>query len=171
MMNKFYFNLYSKRKKIGISLALIIFIISIGFYMIKNRTQSINSNDAINSVSAKNNGEINNIITTNDPTCSDEDGLTHAEIESEYFIKPLMKYPEEVNFKGDRRGHKTDENSYLVFEKFTAKNAIGVKTEYVYKIDMHYNGGDWTDNNNWEYNTAIIEDTSTGEQHTYYGGK
>jgi hypothetical protein len=91
-----------------------------------------------------------------------------AAIESEYFVKDKMKYPEEVEFDGDKRGHETSKNNFNVFQKFTAKNSFGVKSGYVYKICMVYKGtGDWTDLDNWSYSSLTIEDTSTGKQSVY----
>lgn len=93
--------------------------------------------------------------------------FTRAAIISEEFVSPRMKYPAEVKFDGDRRGSETSANEYDVFQKFTAKNAFGVKSSYVYKIHMIYKSGDWTDINSWTYNLLVIEDVSTGEQHKY----
>ena len=93
--------------------------------------------------------------------------FTRAAIISENFVSPRMKYPAEVEFEGDRRGSETSQNEYDVFQKFTAKNAFGVKSSYVYKIHMIYKSGDWTDVNSWTYDSLVIEEISTGEQHKY----
>ena len=37
-----------------------------------------------------------------------------------------MKYPDEVDFKSDYRGEKLSENKFKVYQKFTAKNGLGV---------------------------------------------
>ena len=86
---------------------------------------------------------------------------------SEEFVSSRMKYPAEVEFDGDRRGAETSSNEYNVFQKFTAKNAFGVKSSYVYKIHMIYKTGDWADINNWTYDELTIEDISTGKQNVY----
>lgn len=93
--------------------------------------------------------------------------FTRAAIMSEDYVKVRMKYPAEVEFEGDRRGSENGTNEYDVFQKFTAKNAFGVKSSYVYKIHMIYKGGDWSDINNWTYDLLTIEDISTGEQSKY----
>lgn len=93
--------------------------------------------------------------------------FARAAIISEDFVSPRMKYPAEVEFEGDRRGSETSPNEYDVYQKFTAKNAFGVKSSYVYKIHMVYKSGDWTDVNSWTYDSLIIEEISTGEQHKY----
>ncbi len=93
--------------------------------------------------------------------------FTRAAIMSEEFVSSRMKYPAEVEFDGDRRGAETSSNEYNVFQKFTAKNAFGVKSSYVYKIHMIYKTGDWADINNWTYDELTIEDISTGKQNVY----
>ena len=102
-------------------------------------------------------------------TCDDSNkaSFTRAAIISEDFVTPRMRFPAEVEFDGDRRGSETSTNEYDVFQKFTAKNAFGVKVSYVYKIHMIYKSGDWADINNWTYNALIIEDISTGQQFRY----
>lgn len=103
------------------------------------------------------------VMAQNKPT------FTRAAIMSEEFVKPKMKYPEEVKFSGDRRGSEKAMNEYEVFQKFTAKNSFGVKSGYVYKIRMIYRGGDWTEKSSWKYQFLIIEDESTGKQTKYSG--
>lgn len=91
-----------------------------------------------------------------------------AAIMSEDFVAPRMRYPAEVEFDGDRRGSEKSNNEYIVYQKFTAKNAFGVKDSYVYKIHMIYKSGDWTDINSWTYDLLTIENVSTGKQYKYY---
>lgn len=98
---------------------------------------------------------------------SNKPSFTRAAIISEEFVTTRMKFPSEVDFNGDRRGSETSKNEYDVLQKFTAKNAFGVKVSYVYKIHMIYKSGDWADKNNWTYNSLIIEDVSSGQQFRY----
>lgn len=98
---------------------------------------------------------------------SNKSSFTRAAIISEEFVSPRMKFPAEVEYDGDYRGSETSTNEYDVFQKFTAKNSFGVKSSYIYKIHMIYKSGDWSDKNNWTYNSLIIEDVSSGEQFRY----
>ena len=94
--------------------------------------------------------------------------VVRAGIISEHFVKYKMKYPDEVDFKSDYRGEQLSENKFKVYQKFTAKNGFGVKSSYVYRAIMIYQGnGEWTDKNNWICDDLIIENEATGEQHRY----
>lgn len=65
----------------------------------------------------------------------------------------------------DIRGEETFvENRFKVFQKFSADGQ-----DYVYKIFIQYNGGDWSDKNNWSYGTLTIENVLTGEQKIFTG--
>lgn len=94
--------------------------------------------------------------------------FTRAAIMSEDFVAARMRFPAEVEYDGDRRGSETGTNEYIVYQKFTSKNAYGVKVSYIYKIHMIYKFGDWTDINSWTYDSLIIEDIATGQQYKYY---
>lgn len=95
--------------------------------------------------------------------------FSQASIASEDFVKQKLSYPEEAEFQEDRRGEETAKNEFMVYQQFTAKNAFGVKTLYTYKVKMKFKGGEWTDNNNWEYADLVIENTTTHEQQSYEG--
>lgn len=103
--------------------------------------------------------------------CSCDDSnkatFTRAAVISEGYVTQRLRFPEEVDFNGDYRGSETSKNEFDVYQKFTAKNAFGVKVSYVYKIHMIYKSGDWSDINNWTYDNLVIEDVSTGEQFRY----
>lgn len=101
-------------------------------------------------------------------SCEDKGAtLTRAGIASEDFVKARLKYPAEAEFEGDIRGESVSDSTFLVYQKFNAKNAFGVKSSYVYKVKMVYLGGDWTDRNNWTYSNMIIEDIATGEKSAF----
>ena len=102
--------------------------------------------------------------------CDDlkQPSFTKAAIKSESFVSVRMKYPAEVEFDGDYRGCETGPNEYNVLQKFTAKNAFGVKSSYIYKINMLFKGGEWTEQSSWTYDKLIIEDLQTGEQYKFY---
>lgn len=95
--------------------------------------------------------------------------LTRAGIISEEIVKNKMRYPAEVEFDGEYRGKEVAANEFEVYQKFTAKNAFGVRSSYVYKIHMVYISGEWEDAKNWTYIDLTIENTATNERSVYYG--
>lgn len=94
---------------------------------------------------------------------------TKATIISEDFVKKHVNYPLTVKFGRDVVWKPSQYNKQraTLLRKFTAKNDFGVPSEYVYKIDLIYNGGDWTELGNWTCYKLILEDTATGEQTIY----
>ena len=110
-----------------------------------------------------------NSYSENSTSSSSNVTVREAGIICEDFVRPLMKYPKEVEFEDNAKGELVKDNLFKVLQKFTAKNAFGVKSEYVYKIFIAYTGGDWTEKNNWVYQQIIIENVSTGEQNIYNG--
>lgn len=102
-------------------------------------------------------------------SCEDEGAtLTRAGIASEDFVKARLKFPAEAEFERDIRGKEISDTTFIVYQKFNAKNAFGVKSSYVYKAKMVFLGGDWTDCENWTYNQLVIENVSTGEKSIFY---
>lgn len=95
--------------------------------------------------------------------------VTRAGIMSEDIVRGKMKFPDEVEFDNDYRGKEVSDKEFEVYQKFTAKNAFGVKSSYVYKIQMVYIGGEWADSKNWSYDKLMIENIGTGQQNVYYG--
>jgi len=83
---------------------------------------------------------------------------------SEDFVKSKLKFPLEGKIRTSNHVHEVENGQAIVINKFTAKNAFGVKSEYVYKIWMSFKGGEWEDIKNWSYSKLIIENTATGEQ-------
>jgi hypothetical protein len=86
---------------------------------------------------------------------------------SEDFVKSKLKFPLESEFKTSAHIHEVEGNQAIVINKFTTKNAFGVTSEYVYKIWMTFNGGDWENVENWSYSKLIIENTATGEKQVF----
>lgn len=64
----------------------------------------------------------------------------------------------------DVRGEELSTNYFKVMQKFTRK-ADG--EQYIYRIYIKYNGGEWEDRNNWTVNGLTIENTMTGRQYHY----
>lgn len=95
--------------------------------------------------------------------------VTRAGIMSEDIVRGKMKFPDEVEFDNDYRGKEVSDKEFEVYQKFTAKNAFGVKSSYVYKIQMVYISGEWADSKNWSYDKLTIENVSTGQKSVYYG--
>lgn len=95
--------------------------------------------------------------------------VTRAGIMSEDIVRGKMKFPDEVEFDNDYRGKEISDKEFEVYQKFTAKNAFGVKSSYVYKIQMVYISGEWADSKNWSYGKLMIENIGTGQKSVYYG--
>ena len=89
---------------------------------------------------------------------------TKCAIISEEFVKSKLNYPLESKFRTSTHVHEVESDQAIILNKFTTKNAFGVTSEYVYKIWMNFNGGEWEDINNWSYSKLIIENTATGEK-------
>lgn len=100
---------------------------------------------------------------------SSVDIKSRASIISEDFVKERLNYPATADFGWDTvwTPDYLDENRGTLLKKFTAKNAFGVPIEYVYKIDIRYLGGEWTDTSNWTYDYLIIEEVQSRKQHYY----
>ena len=97
--------------------------------------------------------------------CTNEPTLKTAAIMAQDHVKQKMSYPEEVDFKDmDIRGSGDAKNGFIVYEKFIAPNAFGVKKEFIFKCNMKYLGGDIYELSSWECSNLIIEDTHTGQQ-------
>lgn len=83
---------------------------------------------------------------------------------SEDFVKSKLKFPLESEIRTSAHVHEVEGNQAIIINKFTTKNAFGVTSEYVYKIWMNFNGGEWEDVENWSYSKLIIENAATGEK-------
>lgn len=70
---------------------------------------------------------------------------------SEDFIKADLNYPEEADFPF-LDCHETDnsDGTYTVLRKISAKNAFGMEKQYIYKVELKFNGGITSDSDNWE---------------------
>lgn len=85
-------------------------------------------------------------------------------ITAQDFVKSKLKYPKEARFDRSVVHETNGVGSSILLGKVMAKNAIGIQTEYVYKIWLSHNGKDWTDSRNWSMTRLILEDSSTNEQ-------
>ena len=95
--------------------------------------------------------------------------LTQASIIAQEFVKD--NFASDCDFEDlDIRGEAIEATPgrFKVLQKFTSKK-FGSEQEYVYKIFIHYYGGEWEDKNSWDYGQLTIENTSTGEQYVYNG--
>ncbi|MGN1354470.1 MAG: hypothetical protein ACI4V2_06120 [Alloprevotella sp.] len=98
-------------------------------------------------------------------SCDDsEPTLNTACIMARDYVKKMITFPEEAEFESDIRGRGDAVNGFIVYEKFTAPNAFGVRKTYVYKCNMKYLGGDKYENSSWKCSDLIIEDVQTGQQ-------
>lgn len=121
-------------------------------------------------VAAVGSGEDGSNSSTSDTSYSDsssgpssEVNLRRASIIAHDFVKDKMG---DCSFDDlDYRGEETSvPNRFKVLQKF-----IHNGEQYVYKIYIQYNGGDWEDRNNWSFGELTIENTMTGKQLRYNG--
>lgn len=92
---------------------------------------------------------------------------TKCYIAAQDFVKAKFKYSKEVKFVGNFFHETNGYGNAIVLGKVIAKNAFGVRSEYVYKIWLNHNGLDWTDKKNWTMTKLIIEDSATGKQQVF----
>ena len=94
---------------------------------------------------------------------SDEIDLRKASVIAQDFVEERMG---ECDFDDlDYRGEKSSTpNRFLVFQKFTHDGK-----QYVYRINIQYNGGEWEDKKNWSYGELMVENTMTGSQLSFNG--
>lgn len=93
------------------------------------------------------------------PDVSDASDRNTSRVVAEHFIKQRLNYPAEAKFEGSTTKHEyLGGNRCTVLGKFETKNAFGVRSEYVYKIWLKYNGGEWSDFSNWENEKLKIEE-------------
>ena len=80
-------------------------------------------------------------------SCDDKPNLC---IVSEDFIKQDLQNPLTAEFSSlDCTSEINADGSYTVLRKVIAQNSAGVKKEYVYKLMLKQNGGEWTEKANW----------------------
>jgi hypothetical protein len=89
-------------------------------------------------------------------SCDDQ---PNACIASEDFIKQDLQNPATAEFSIlDCTSEINSDGSYTVLRKVTAQNSFGVKKEYVYKLMLKHNGGDWTEKSNWTLLDMLSEE-------------
>ena len=67
------------------------------------------------------------------------------------FIKDQLKYPDEAKISQFNCIQETNEDgTFTVLNKVIAKNGFGVKTEYIFKLNLFFLGGEWTEKKNWK---------------------
>ena len=83
-------------------------------------------------------------------SCSNE---TNAWVMSEDFILEQLSYGDEAEFSSfDCSTTNEPDGSYTVLRKVEVKNGFGVKSEYVFKLNMSFIGGNSVDIKNWKLN-------------------
>lgn len=94
---------------------------------------------------------------------SDDEWYRKASIIAQDFVQEKMGKCdfESLNYVGETT---MVENRYKILQKFTHNGE-----QYVYKIYIQYNGGEWSNRNNWSYGELTIENSSTGKQLRYDG--
>ena len=91
---------------------------------------------------------------------------SEASVMSEYIIKDLMKFPDDVNFVKDSKNVVEEGNGiFKITGRLKANNTFGQAIPYTYNIRIQYNGGEWESKSNWAiiggnlYNEATQEFT------------
>ena len=94
---------------------------------------------------------------------SEDEQYRKASIIAQDFVEEKMGSCnfESLNYVGEKT---LVENRYKILQKFTKGGE-----QYVYRIYIQYNGGEWTDRKNWCYGELTIENTKTGQQYRYNG--
>ena len=70
---------------------------------------------------------------------------------SEDFIKKDLRYPDTAVFSAfDCSTENNSDGSYTILRKVSAQNAFGVQSSFVYKLQLRFKGGDWTETSNWD---------------------
>lgn len=82
----------------------------------------------------------NNIITSS----------SKCQITAQNFVKNNLKNPRSADFYGGIVHEVLGSNKVKVIGKFSATNSFGGEIENHYRIIMKFNGGEWTDDFNWE---------------------
>lgn len=76
---------------------------------------------------------------------------TEAYVIAKEFVKTRLKYPEEADFPFTPTSSKhVGSGAYNVLGEVTAKNAFGVKSRYVWRALIKFNGGDDLNPKDWE---------------------
>lgn len=69
---------------------------------------------------------------------------TEASVISEYFLKSLMKYPDDVEIDKSSKKVLSETNSvFKITGHLKAKNTFGQAIPYIYNIRIRFKGGDW----------------------------
>jgi hypothetical protein len=83
----------------------------------------------------------------------------NACIISEDFIKKDLYNPSTADFSSfDCSTEYNSDGTYTILRKVGAKNSLGVEREYIYKLKLNFNGGEWVDMNNWTLLTIQSEE-------------
>ena len=76
---------------------------------------------------------------------------------AERFVKDETVNRLETEFHGRTIHEKIDWDTAKLLGRFSTKNDFGVKKEYVYSIQIKFNGGKWEDMKNWRKVNLEIE--------------
>lgn len=71
---------------------------------------------------------------------------SEASVISEYFLKELVKYPDDIEFiKESRNVIEEEDKIFKVTGRMKANNSFGQAVPHTYNIRIKYNGGDWSE--------------------------
>jgi hypothetical protein len=81
---------------------------------------------------------------------SDDDFSYRAFVISKSFIKENLKNPSTADFPfSDYRYNRVSTDQIIIMSYVDAQNSFGAKIRNNYKIELNFNGGEWTDESNW----------------------
>lgn len=125
---------------------LIFLIIVIGvlvlFYLLKNNSgnNQINQIENVESDFNSKYEQISEVINSS----------TKCQVIAESFVKQSLKNPRSADFYGGTVHEPLSSNTVKLIGKFSATNTYGGTIENLYRIKLKFNGGEWTEEANWE---------------------
>lgn len=90
-------------------------------------------------------------------SCGGSNPCNGAKSVAEEAVNKKLKYPDEANFEKLSKDCSKEGDTYVVMGLVTAKNAFGVRTKYVYKVEMTFIGDDYFMYHNWNIKRVRLE--------------
>jgi hypothetical protein len=84
-------------------------------------------------------------------TCSGDTKVSESEawIIAKDYVESNLKAPSTADFSGEYSFKKEGENTFTIVSAVDAENVFGAKLRKPWRVKLTYNGGEWTDKNNW----------------------
>ena len=92
-------------------------------------------------------------------TSSDENsiGINEAYIISKDFVDDNLKAPSSSNFTGNYSYDDLGGNEFQIKSEVDSENSFGASLREKWTVKLKYNGGEWTDKNNWTLESIQID--------------